>query len=123
MQFFPPSKKALETKAGNKLIGVPKYPWADVPVGMSFPVPRENIKFNVLRSLASITGKKLGKKFRAIDHGEGPYEVYCVPMTDAEASQKTSNVVEALKAQKVVNEFGGMEFDENGRVIEKENEE
>lgn len=91
-EFFDSSDKA---KAGTRVVQR-KYPWEEVPIGKSFPVPRENIKFNVLRSLASLQGKKLKKKFRVIDHEVGPYEVACLAMTETEAVQTSSNVVEAL---------------------------
>lgn len=90
--FFDSSDKA---KVGKRVVQR-KYPWNEVPAGKSFPVARENTKFNTLRSLASLQGKKLGKRFRVIDHGSGAYEVACLHMTEAEAVQASSNVVEAL---------------------------
>jgi hypothetical protein len=94
-EFFDSSDKAKTTRANP--VGVTKYPWKVIPVGKSFVVPRENIKFSVLRSLASKSGKVVGKKFRVIDHGEGrPYEVACLQMTETEAVATSSNVVEAL---------------------------
>lgn len=95
--FFEPSSKALDNRKGNPKIGEAKYPWKTVPVGRSFAVPRENIKLAVLRSLASRTGKALGKKFKVVDHGQGAYEVYHKPMTEVEAVQSSDNVVEALR--------------------------
>ncbi len=93
-EFFDNSVKAKEVKVGP--IGRSKYFWAEVPIGKSFAVPRENIKFGVLRSLASKSGKKLGKKFRVIDHGEGPYEVACLPQSTEEAVATSSTLFEAL---------------------------
>lgn len=96
-EFFDSSEKATTTP--TKTAGVKKYPWKEVPLGKSFTVPRENIKFNVLRSLASRTGKEVGRKFRVIDHGQGPYEVAHVRQTEEEAVKSSKNVVEALGKQ------------------------
>ena len=83
-QFFDPSEKILNMKAGNP-VGVRKYPWAEVPTGKSFTInDKSAIKFKVLRSLASKMGKKLGRKFRVAEH-DGCYEVNCRIVTEVEA--------------------------------------
>lgn len=77
-------------------VGKAKYPWRDVPLGKSFTINNKNdIKFKVLRSLASKMGKKLGRKFRVAEH-PSCYEV--VYLTTTEAIQSSS--IEALKREK-----------------------
>ena len=122
MEFYNSSDKAKNIVRGRK-VGESKYPWVQVPIGKSFTVPRDNIKFDVLRSLASRTGKKLGKFFRVVDHGSGPYEVACLPMTDTEAVQKSSNVVEALNntAKTTGPDQHGFIYDEKGNIIRNVN--
>lgn len=111
MQFFDSSPKAVQMRKGRQP-GEKKYPWSEVPVGKSFVVQRNDIKFEVLRSLASRTGKKLGKKFRVVDHGSGPYEVACLPMSEQQAVASSDNIVDALKKAGA--------FDDNGNLKEKE---
>lgn len=94
-QFFDNSPAAVAKRVGR--VGLQKYPWNTVPAGKSFAVVRNDIKFNVLRSLASRTGKKLNRKFRVIDHKDnGPYEVAHLVMSEDEAVATSSNVIEAL---------------------------
>jgi hypothetical protein len=83
--------------AAKQVIARTKYPWTQVPVGKSFPVPKANISLKTLRSLASKTGKDLGKRFRVIDHEGDVYEVACLAMNEDEAIATSSNVVEALE--------------------------
>lgn len=94
-QFFDSSDKAVSPiRAG--MIGKSRYPWETVPPGKSFMIADKNqIKFKTLRSLASSMGKKFSKKFRAVEH-ENCYEVACLKMTEEQAIQTSSNVVEAL---------------------------
>lgn len=56
-----------------------KYLWQELELGESFPVSHSEIKLGSLVTLAFRTGKRLGKKFRVLDHGpEQGYEVGCV---------------------------------------------
>lgn len=50
--------------------GQAKYPWRIMNVGTSFSVPYSEAKGPSLRSYASLMGKRTGRKFRVIDHGE-----------------------------------------------------
>jgi len=76
--------------------GIPKYPWVEVQPGFSFIINPTDMQLNTARSFASRMQKKFGKKFRVIDHGaEVGYEVACLPMTEDEAIQTSSNVIEA----------------------------
>lgn len=53
-----------------------KHPWNEVELGKSFVVLHSSGKLETLRASASKWGKKLGKRFRVIDHGVGTgYEV------------------------------------------------
>lgn len=92
--FFDNSDRAKQPY--TRKLFKPTYPWREVPVGKSFPVAKANIKFKTLRSLASKTGKELGKRFRVIEHEGDVYEVACLPVEEAVAIQTSSNVVEAL---------------------------
>lgn len=92
-EFFDISEKAKQVKSGP--IGRIKYPWQQVPVGKSFVVQKSNISFKTLRSLASKTGKDLGKKFRVVDHEGDVYEVACLPMDEDKAIVTSSGVIEA----------------------------
>jgi hypothetical protein len=94
-KFFDSSPEAKAPYV--RKVGHPKYPWKVVPVGKSFPVPKADIKFSTLRSLASKTGSELGKRFRVIDHEGDVYEVACLPMAEDEAIATSNNVVEALE--------------------------
>lgn len=92
--FFDNSDRAKQPY--TRKLFKPTYPWREVPVGKSFAVPKSNIQFKTLRSLASKTGKELGKRFRVIDHEGNVYEVACLPMDEASAIATSSNVVEAM---------------------------
>lgn len=76
--------------------GMPKYPWVEVQPGYSFVISSTDMKFTTARSFASRMQKKFGKKFRVIDHGtEVGYEVACLPMSEDQIIQTSSNVIEA----------------------------
>jgi hypothetical protein len=92
--FFDNSDRA--TQPYVRKIAQPKYPWKEVPIGKSFAVQKSNISLKTLRSLASKTGKDLGKKFRVIDHDGDVYEVACLPMEEKEAIATSSNLIQAL---------------------------
>jgi len=69
--IFPSSDKVK-----RKIERVEKYPFALLKVGESFAVPKVMVKDASLRNHASIVGKRLGRKFTVVDHGEnGGYEV------------------------------------------------
>jgi hypothetical protein len=50
------------------------FPWDIVNCGQSFAVPKAEMKLITLRSMASVKGKKLSKKFKVVEHSE-VYEV------------------------------------------------
>lgn len=102
-EFFDNSSAAVTMRVGRG-VGERKYPWDTVPAGKSFAVVRDDIKFSVLRSLASRTGKKLGRKFRVVDHGSGPYEVAHLVQTEAEVVVTSGTLIEALNKIKKENE-------------------
>lgn len=71
-----PSSEKMKEQAEKKRIGEEKYPWKELQIGQSFAVPVANLKFNSLRSQASIVGKRLKRRFRVIEHSDGKvYEV------------------------------------------------
>ncbi len=82
--------------AAKQVLSRTKYPWTQVPVGKSFPIPKANISLKTLRSLASKTGKDLGKRFRVIDHDGEFYEVARLPVSQEEALPVSNGVVELL---------------------------
>lgn len=93
-QIFPSSEKVMQIKTRREA----KYPWQELRAGQSFQVSYSEIALDSLRPLASRMGKKFGKRFRVVDHGEKVgYEVACLPMTETEAIQTSSNVVDALR--------------------------
>lgn len=58
--FMPSSDKAKASRG--------KYPWSELPVGQSFAVPFGNVNETTLVSLAFRAGKKLGRKFKVVEH-------------------------------------------------------
>lgn len=95
-QIFQSSQQALDKP--RRGIREAKYPWKNITAGQSFSVNHSEIKLNSLRPLVSRMAKKFNKKFRVIDHGEeAGYEVACIHMTEVEAIQSSSNVVEASR--------------------------
>jgi|SRR5882672_6555741 len=103
--FFDSSQQAKEGKVNT--VGKTKYPWREVPVGKSFPVPKVNISFKTLRSLASKTGKELRKRFRVVNHDGDVYEVACLPMDEQTAIQSSSGIVDTLnKMGEAPTDFG-----------------
>lgn len=74
---FPSSTKALSLNnltRGTK-IGIKKYPWRDLEIGTSFHVNPNEANFTTISTSCYKWSKKLGKKFRAVDHGENGIEV------------------------------------------------
>ena len=69
--IFKSSPKASEDRRTNVKRN---FPWNDVECGQSFAVPKSEMKVMTLRSMASVKGKKLKKKFRVVEHEEA-YEV------------------------------------------------
>ena len=45
-----------------------KYPWDTLAIGKSFIVPHSDIKYETLYKYASRMGKKLGKRFKVVNH-------------------------------------------------------
>lgn len=52
-----------------------KYPWRTMEIGTSFAVGKDEAKLGTLRSRCWKMGKKLGKKFSVVDHGDKGFEV------------------------------------------------
>jgi hypothetical protein len=50
------------------------YPFNSLQIGQSFPIKKDEVKLETLRSIVSKAGKKLEMKFRVISHDEC-YEV------------------------------------------------
>lgn len=44
------------------------FPWDKIDCGHSFAVPIEEMKLITLRSMASVKGKRLGRKFKVVVH-------------------------------------------------------
>lgn len=94
-QLYPSSPQALDKPVRG--IREAKYPWNEIQPGQSFSIDYDEIKIDSLRPFVSRMAKKFNKKFRVVDHGEKVgYEVACLAMTEAEAVQSSSNVVEAM---------------------------
>ena len=69
-----PSSPAATTKKPPK-IGIPKYPWHSLEVGQSFLVAPGEANWTTISGSCYKWSKKLGKKFRAINHGDEGIEV------------------------------------------------
>lgn len=73
-----------------------KYPFATTPIGESFPVLYTEMGKKSLLPYVSRMGKKHNKKFVVTDCPEYQcHLISCIPMTETEAVQSSSNVVEA----------------------------
>jgi|SRR5665213_3205210 len=70
--FFDNSAQLMLMKRGGS--AKENYPWVELPVGKSFGVDKNRIKFSSLRTLASRMGAKLKRRFRVCEH-EKAYEV------------------------------------------------
>ena len=58
-----------------------KYPWRTIAIGESFVVPYFDAQEATLRTACYQMGKKLGKRFRLVNHGEKiGYEIGCLPI-------------------------------------------
>lgn len=79
--IVPSSPQALA--GGNDARRRGLYPWRALGVGQSFAVPKDFIKLVTLQSLAYRTGKRLGVRFRVVDHGDAGYEVARLSEVDA----------------------------------------
>lgn len=71
VEIFDASPKSLSVTRGRSS---PDHPFEKLEVGKCFIVKHEAIKSGSLRNKASIVGKKLGRKFTVVDHGD-VYEV------------------------------------------------
>src|SRR5690242_12430093 len=74
-QIFDSSDKAMQADARSRK----KYPWEELGVGQSFAATPDEITLDSLRPLASRMGKKLGRRFRVINHEDKSYEVARLP--------------------------------------------
>jgi len=76
MTFFAPSHKAISTPR-RQMERKYNFPFDVVPLGLSFSVGKDEVlNINVLRTLANRYGKKLGRQFKVVDHGEHGFEVF-----------------------------------------------
>lgn len=73
--FLDPSPTALNAQ-GHHFSKKYKFPFDKVPVGKSFQIQLTEVSsIHTLRTLATREGKRLGTKFRVINHGT-VYEVF-----------------------------------------------
>lgn len=88
MTDFYPSSVELVNCSGNTVKRGnfnTKYRWKELPLGYSFPVAKNRIKRESLKSLALRWGKKLNRRFIVFDHsGTDVYEVGRVAIVDGE---------------------------------------
>lgn len=70
---YPSSDLAKEPKATR--IGTAKYPWRSLDVGMSFLVAPNEANWITISTSCYKWSKRLGRKFRAVNHGENGIEV------------------------------------------------
>lgn len=79
MAKFKSSDRAMLLSSRSNSRGRPSpvtYEFENLEVGESFPVPYGLVLSASLRNKASVVGKKLGKQFSVIDHGqERGYEI------------------------------------------------
>lgn len=75
-EFLNPSPQALAA-ADNLSNRKTKYPWASVPQGKSFAIPKSAMKWTTLKPYAIKMGKKYNRSFVVIEHEEY-WEVSCV---------------------------------------------
>ena len=67
-EIYPASPAAKVTEK--------KYPWKSLQLGYSFKVATDECSFKSLQNYASRMGKKLGRRYRVVNHGlEIGYEV------------------------------------------------
>lgn len=74
--------------------GAKKYPWETMLVGESFRVFPKDMKLSTLKPYAYRMGKRLGKKFKVVNWGEG-FEVCRQPMTENEIIAVSKTVMQA----------------------------
>ena len=74
---FPSSAAArdMENLKRNPNIGIEKYPWRSMEVGTSFHVAPNEANYKTISTSCYKWSKKLGKRFRAVNHGENGIEV------------------------------------------------
>ncbi len=63
------------------------YPWRTLKVHESFGIPQGKVNAATMRSLAYKTGKRLGRRFKVVDYGEGGIEVGRLPDRTVEAEK------------------------------------
>ena len=81
--FFDSSATALamDDPSTYRKIGIEKYPWRSLPVGKSFHIniTEGQPKFNTIQNSCYKWSEKLGRKFRAVNHGDKGIEVARLP--------------------------------------------
>jgi len=65
-------------------VGVIKYPWKELEEGQSFLVPSGEGNWITISTACYKWSKKLGKKFRAVNHGADGIEVARLKVTNNE---------------------------------------
>jgi hypothetical protein len=67
-----------------------KYPWDTLAIGKSFIVPHGDIKYETLYKYANRMGKKLGKRFKVVNHvADAIYEVGLIEILNKSLEQAT----------------------------------
>lgn len=79
---YPSSDLALAPKTPK--IGTAKYPWRSLEVGKSFLVAPDEANWTTISTSCYKWSKKLGRKFRAVNHGEKGIEVARLPIAGIE---------------------------------------
>lgn len=75
-RFFPSTAKAKAGNVGSAPHGFRFYPWLDVPLDYSFPIPVDIVDAQTLRVYANVIGKQHHKRFKVIVHkGSAAYEI------------------------------------------------
>ncbi len=75
---YPSSDLAL--KPAKPVVGILKYPWRTLEEGQSFLVEPNEGNWTTISTSCYKWSKKLGKKFRAVNHGEKGIEVARLPL-------------------------------------------
>lgn len=77
---YPSSDLASKPKINT--VGIVKYPWRSLEEGQSFLVAPNEANWITISTSCYKWSKKLGRKFRAINHGEKGIEVARLPLSD-----------------------------------------
>lgn len=88
------SEEAKQVKVKTKV----KYPFNELPEGLSFILPIEGTSGESLNVQCLTQSKKLKRKFVLLKHESyGMYEVYCVPTKKPEFFQPSAEMLEKVR--------------------------